>query len=178
MLKKIAKLLYLITRGTSIFSLPGIRNLRMYAYRSFFDAQNLFVGESVLIVAAHYDSEASVNFGKDVKIGSGSLLDYSGKLILEDHCTISEGVKIYTHTHVINEDTLDIHALKVQRNKLVIGEYAWIGANALILPSVSKIGKGAIIGAGSVVTKNVEPLTIVAGNPAKPIGKRAYKGLD
>jgi len=53
-----------------------------------------------------------------------------------------------------------------------IGDRAWIGFRAIILPGVT-IGEGAVVGAGSVVTKDVEPYTIVAGNPAKPIGKRA-----
>ncbi len=56
--------------------------------------------------------------------------------------------------------------------KLCIGHDAWIGAHAVILPGCQHIGIGAIVGAGSVVTRDVEPYTIVAGNPAKPIRKR------
>ena len=52
-----------------------------------------------------------------------------------------------------------------------IGDYAWLGYRVLVLPGV-KIGVGAVVGAGSVVTKNVEPYTIVAGNPARVIGQR------
>ncbi len=54
---------------------------------------------------------------------------------------------------------------------VVIGDRAWIGYRAVILPGVT-IGEGAVIGAGAVVTKNVDPYTIVAGNPARPIGTR------
>jgi acetyltransferase-like isoleucine patch superfamily enzyme len=52
-----------------------------------------------------------------------------------------------------------------------IGDYAWLGARALILPGV-ELGEGAVVGAGSVVTKAVAPYAIVAGSPAKPIGER------
>ncbi|STX51863.1 chloramphenicol acetyltransferase [Legionella busanensis] len=52
-----------------------------------------------------------------------------------------------------------------------IGHDVWIGAEAMIMPGI-KIGHGAVIGARALVTKNVEPYTIVAGNPAKPIRKR------
>lgn len=54
---------------------------------------------------------------------------------------------------------------------VVIGERAWIGYGALVLPRVS-IGEGAVVGAGSVVTKDVAPYAIVAGNPARVIGQR------
>lgn len=53
----------------------------------------------------------------------------------------------------------------------VIGDGVWIGMRAVILPGV-KIGEGAVIGTGAVVTKDVEPYSIVAGNPAKEIKKR------
>ena len=53
----------------------------------------------------------------------------------------------------------------------VIGNDVWIGQNVTILPGVH-IGDGAIIGANSVVGKNIEPYTIVVGNPAKPLRKR------
>ena len=52
-----------------------------------------------------------------------------------------------------------------------INDYVWIGANVTVLQNV-KIGQGAVVCAGSVVTKDVEPYSIVAGTPARPIGKR------
>jgi len=54
---------------------------------------------------------------------------------------------------------------------VIIGNRVWIGYRALILPGV-KIGEGAVVGAGAVVTKDVEPFAIVAGNPARKIGER------
>lgn len=57
---------------------------------------------------------------------------------------------------------------------VVIGDRAWIAYRAIILPGVT-IGEGAVVGAGSVVTKDVPPYTIVAGNPAKVIKKRSKK---
>lgn len=55
--------------------------------------------------------------------------------------------------------------------EVIIGHHVWIGFRAVILPGV-KIGDGAVVGAGAVVTKDVEPFTIVAGNPARKIGDR------
>lgn len=55
---------------------------------------------------------------------------------------------------------------------VIIGNRAWIAYRAIILPGVS-IGEGAVVGAGAVVTKNVEAYAIVAGNPARKIGERS-----
>jgi acetyltransferase-like isoleucine patch superfamily enzyme len=54
---------------------------------------------------------------------------------------------------------------------VAIGDHVWIGFRAIVLPGVT-IGEGAVIGAGAVVSRDVEPFTIVAGNPARRIGER------
>ena len=167
MKKYLLKYLYILTRGTSIFSLPYLRNIRVKAYEKFFNCKNLFIGESVVIVPSHFDKNAFIDIGDNVSIASFTLIDYSGSIKISDNTTISEGVKIYTHTHKFDKNTLDIKKAQIVRNNLLIEEYVWIGANAIILPSVTFIGKGAVIGAGSVVTKNVLSNTTVVGNPAK-----------
>lgn len=65
--------------------------------------------------------------------------------------------------------------VKKELNKRTIGHDVWIGRNAILLPKVHNIGNGAIIGAGAVVTHDVEPYSIVAGNPAKIIKYRFSK---
>lgn len=55
---------------------------------------------------------------------------------------------------------------------LVIGDDVWIGHNAVILPGCKSIGRGAAIGAGAIVTRDIAPYTIVAGNPARPLRRR------
>jgi virginiamycin A acetyltransferase len=65
-----------------------------------------------------------------------------------------------------------VDELLITRTKLVIENDVWIGQNAIILPSVNKIENGAVIAAGAVVTKNVPPFAVVAGNPARIIRYR------
>jgi virginiamycin A acetyltransferase len=65
-----------------------------------------------------------------------------------------------------------VDRLLINRSRLVIENDVWIGQNAIILPSVSRIENGAVIGAGSVVSVNVPAFAIVAGNPAKLIRYR------
>ncbi|AKE63582.1 2,3,4,5-tetrahydropyridine-2,6-dicarboxylate N-acetyltransferase [Microcystis aeruginosa NIES-2549] len=69
---------------------------------------------------------------------------------------------------ILNNLIKDAKYLDIKSAPVVIEDHVWIGFNVAILKRVT-IGKGAIIGAGSVVTQDVEPFTVVAGNPAKII---------
>jgi len=112
-----------------------------------------------------------------IKIGEGSIIGYrsflDGRAPLEigKHVDIASEVMIYNSEH-------DIHSedMKAREEPVRIGDYVFIGPRAIILPGVT-IGKGAVVAAGAVVTKDVPPKTIVAGVPAKPIGKRRVKKL-
>ena len=70
---------------------------------------------------------------------------------------------IETHSHGLEPRS------KPKKKPLLIEDNVWIGAHVTILPNVNTIGENSIIGAGSIVTKDVKPFSIVAGNPAKHI---------
>ena len=80
---------------------------------------------------------------------------------------INDGVTIFTASH--DPDSPDFAGTF---SGVKIEDYAWVATGAMIMPGVT-IGQGAVVGAGSVVTKSVPAYTIVAGNPARPIGSRA-----
>ncbi len=124
--------------------------------------------------------------------GKFNLPDYDkdSRIIIGDYCSFSEGLAIIMRDHASkNISTYPFDALRavygikfvpennhVVKNKtLTIGNDVWIGYDVKIMPSVSKIEDGAIIAAGSVVTKNVEPYSIVGGVPAKLIKYRFEK---
>lgn len=108
--------------------------------------------------------------------------NFSGPAKIGSYCSIANGVvriavnhpynMITTHPILYNPDLG--YSLEDNRiwNEINIGNDVWIGRNVIILPSVSSIGDGAIIGAGSVVTKNVKPYEIVGGSPARKIKDR------
>lgn len=125
-----------------------------------------------------------VNIEKGAYIGKGSNIsigDYSGIGInCRLYGTVSIGKDVMMGPEVIilssNHDFSDISKPmrlqgKSQERPVVIGNDIWIGTRAIIFPGV-KIGDGAIIGAGSIVTHNVDSYAIVAGNPAKVIRYR------
>lgn len=106
---------------------------------------------------------STLNIGNGVQINRDVLIDYTGNLTIDDGALISEQVVIYTHDHGYDPRSTPIGFKKT------IGRNSWIGARATILPTCTAIGEGSIIAANSVVTRNVEPYTIVAGNPARVI---------
>ena len=85
-----------------------------------------------------------------------------------NHVAITEGVKIITHFLDPNQKGNNFRL-----GKVIIQDYVFIGMNVIICNSIT-IGEGAIIGAGSVVTKDIPPYQVWAGNPAKYIKDRAH----
>lgn len=123
-----------------------------------------------------------INIDRNAIIGKHvSLGDYSGigkNSIISDYTTIGKWVMmgpecyIYTRNHnFLKTDKPMCYQGFKEYQPVVIGDDVWIGARVTILPGV-RVGNGVVIGAGSVVTKDIEEYTIVAGNPAKVIGKR------
>jgi acetyltransferase-like isoleucine patch superfamily enzyme len=94
------------------------------------------------------------------------------KVTIGKYVCINDGVVILSASH----DVLD-PLWRHKKAPVFIGDYAWIATNAIILPGVS-IGKGAVVGAGAVVSKNVNNYTIVTGNPAKEIEKKRTDVLN
>jgi acetyltransferase-like isoleucine patch superfamily enzyme len=93
-------------------------------------------------------------------------LDLRGSLMIGDQVSISQETTILTATHGVNDPDF-----RIEHQPVVIEDHVWVGARATILPGVT-LGKGCVVGAASVVTRDIAPLTIVAGAPARPIGAR------
>ena len=108
------------------------------------------------------DCGKNLHIGKNVFINSGCRFQDQGGIIIGDGTLIGHQVVLATLNHELNPQTRGtIHPLPIS-----IGKNVWIGANATVLPGV-RIGDGAIIAAGAVVSKDVEENTIVGGVPAK-----------
>lgn len=107
-----------------------------------------------------------------LRIGANCWIDGHVKLYSVDdirigaNAVVSEGAYICTASHDITSPVFELKTAPIE-----IGDMAWVCSRAIVLPGV-KIGEGAVVAAGAVVTKDVEPWTIVGGNPAKEIGRR------
>lgn len=108
--------------------------------------------------------------GEHVFIGRNSVLDISGRLLIGARSLIAPGCFITDHNHGIAPE-LRIVDQGVETRTVEIGKDAWIGANACILPGV-RIGDGAVVGAGAVVTRDVPANAIAVGVPARVIRYR------
>lgn len=128
-------------------------------------------GSTIHMYARFYDPR-NIEIGEDTIVGEFVVLDGRDQLKIGDHVAIASEVMIYNSEHDINDENF-----KAITEKVIIDDYVFIGPKAIILPNI-KIGKGAIIAAGAVVTKDVPPFAIVGGIPAKVIGERKNKNLN
>lgn len=98
------------------------------------------------------------------------------------YCSFADGVCVFNRNHPIKFKSTHpfffnllfgyVDEQKIPMNRLVVGNDVWVGQNAIILPNVKRIGDGAVIGAGAIVTKDVPDFAVVSGNPAKVVKYR------
>lgn len=109
--------------------------------------------------------------GKYTHINQGCLLDARGGLEIGDSVSISHRVMLLSGSHDYRTTSFEGRFQPIK-----IGDYCWIGAGAIVLQGV-ELGRGAVVAAGAVVSKSVEPFSVVAGVPARVVGTRP-RNLD
>ncbi len=113
-----------------------------------------------------------IEIGTDTHVDVGSVLYGQGGLRIGNGCAIAAGVAIYSQSNQYRSAArTPILSQGTVYAAVEIGNDVWIGAHAVVLPGVS-VGDHAVIGAGAVVTRDVEPWSVVAGVPARTIGRR------
>lgn len=166
-LKEIAlEIFILLTKFIMWLPIAPCRNifLKLVLKRYYF---NSYIKRDVFI-----RKPSNIIVGQNVCVNSNVFLDGRGGLLsIGDSTDIAQGVYIYTLTHNVN----DVNHSTIGKN-VFIGDHVWIGAKSIILPGVT-IGRGSVIGCGSVVSKNVGENEIVAGVPARFI-KYRVNNLD
>ncbi len=132
-------------------------------------------GEKVYIGPNFTSTPEHICCGNHVYIGGGAVFQSAhGEIHIGNHVMFGPGVHIHGGNHIYDKVGIYMDEVKKLPNSdgvVSIEDDVWIGSNAIILHGVT-IGKGAIIGAGSVVTKNVDPFSITVGNPAHHIKYR------
>lgn len=136
------------------------------------------VGENV-----HIDIDFHCEYGKNIHLGNQVIINMNctfvdnNRIDIGNRVLIASDVKMYTATHSTNPAIRNHSAnpnpaywCQTYAKPICIEDEVWIGGGAVILPGIT-IGKGSVIGAGAVVTKDVPPYSVAVGNPARVIKK-------
>ena len=153
------------------------KNVTIYDFAKIVKPEAIEIGDNTNI-----DDFTFINGGNGIKIGrfvhiaSFTSIIGGGKLVIGDYAAITAGCRLITGTDTYYNGKRMSAALPTeQRNvklgKITIGKDAFVGTNSIILPDVN-IEEGAVIGAGSIVNKDIEAWTINVGSPLRKIGKR------
>jgi maltose O-acetyltransferase len=152
-------------------SVPGEFGLalrRTLLGRSFRSAgEGLWISPGVRILGP-----SKLSVGRNCRIGLNNIIQANGEVEMGDEVILGPGVKIWSVNHVFTRLDQPIWEQGFEHKKVVVGSGVWIGADCFIMPG-AKIGDHVVVSAGSVVAgKDVEPYSILAGNPARKIGTR------
>ncbi len=148
--------------GKGVTLMPGLK---------FRNPKSIEIGNGVVIAKGVVLSNNEIPSGKLViedgaSIDNGCFVDFSGGLVIHKDAHLAWGVYVSTHDH-----GYDYHNRPIGK-PLEIGENAFIGAKSIILHNCNYIGNNAVIGTGSIITKDVPENAVVAGNPARIIKYR------
>lgn len=129
---------------------------------------------SILIAQSQSEKNFHIILGERVAINEyNNLRAAGGDIRIGNFCQIAQFCTLVASNHTIETTQKIIDApWDTSKHSIAIEDDVWIGANCVILPGVT-IGRGAVIGAGSVVTKNVPPYSVFAGNPARYLKTRS-----
>lgn len=125
------------------------------------------IGEGVIMpLSLARKANKNLTVGNHVSIQTDRI-DMRSPVTIGNHVIIGSETEIITTSHNINSPLWE-H----KNYGIIIDDYVWIPMHVFVLPSCRHIGMGAVVGSGSVVVKNVEPMSVVGGNPAKEFKKR------
>ena len=145
------------------------QGFRKFVLRHLFGAD--IAPSTVLYGGFELRSPRKLKIGANTVIGHRATLDARGGLTIGENVNLSSEVMVWTAQHDYRDPMFG-----AVFESVIIGDYTWLGPRCIILPGVT-IGEGSVVAAGAVVSKDVEPYTIVGGVPAQKIADRP-KGLN
>ena len=136
------------------------------------------IGQGVMLhKPSSFVEVGGITIGDWVYIGPGARFSGSDGLTIGCNVAIAPDVTILTSNHRHDDPNWIPFGPDVDKKPVLIEDHVWIGTRVVILPGVT-VGEGAVVAAGSVVTKSVPPCAIVAGNPAAIIRHRDAESFD
>ena len=186
MIKKIIKPILVVSYEMLMFvffSLPRYKSLN-FLKSLFLRLVGASIGPRVTFYPGVWIAPGrNLHLGADVDLALGVLITTSGGVVIGDRTLIGYRTQIFSSNHEVPEYPKKIFDSGHVHKKTTIGSDCWIGANCIILPGVN-VGDGAVIAAGSVVTKDIPSGAVAAGNPCKVkkyrdgAGKNSHPGAS
>lgn len=157
MKRKFSKATAIIVFNTLVNKIPSRKFRKLFC-----ELMGVTIGKgSVLFRRIDILDPSNLYIGNYTNVGWFSLLDSRGTIKIGNYVTIASYAKFVTGSHLIDSENFS-----AVFKPIVVEDYVWIGTGAIILQGV-RIGKGAVIAAGSVVTKDIPPYTVYGGIPAR-----------
>lgn len=125
--------------------------------------------DSVIYFGCEIRSGVNLHIGKGSIIGDNCILDARQGIYIGENVNLSSEVHLWTEAHDVNDSYF--RSMPRNRGPIYVGNRVWLGSNVTVLDNV-KIGEGAVVCSGAIVTKDVESFAIMAGIPARKIGER------
>lgn len=168
---KITNRIYNYWLDFELMLLRWVGHVPSHCFRNFFyRLAGIKLGKSATFhMWANFFQPKNIEIGAGTIVGDHAFLDGRAKMIIGKQVDIASSVMIYNSEHDLSREDFAAREEPVE-----IGDFCFIGPRAIVLPGV-KIGRGAVVAAGAVVTADVEPFSIVGGVPAKVIGERKNK---
>ncbi len=143
-------------------------SLRRYFYKFLFkkSGASFNITDNVII-----NFPENISIGNRVSLHQFSILDAKSEIIIGDNVAIGSHVNIITSNHIFEKNNMPIKDQGLSSEKIVIGSNVWLGTRVTILKGV-KIGNNSIIGANSLVNKNIPNDVIAVGSPCRVIKQR------
>ena len=159
---------YIIINIIKYSSFNWMRSLRHKCYKYWLKniGTSTNIADGVTITEPY-----NVYIGKRVSIHPGCWIQGYGGVSIGNYVGIGSGTKIISNIHIFDSITEPIKNQGLKKQPVHINDDVWIGANVIILGNTT-IGRGSIISAGACVSGNIEPYSIIAGNPGRLIKKR------
>lgn len=163
---------FLLLRGTQVpFSAKISKFLINWPHQLSIGRNCVFEPNLIFKYDSTWRNGPNIIIGENCFIGNSSEFNISERISVGDNCLIASNCKFIDHNHGFSDLNITIRLQEPKISPILIEENVWIGTSCIILKGVT-IGSGSVIGAGSVVTKNVPPNEVWCGTPAKFQKKR------